>query len=231
MQQPPTLCAVLPQAVFFDLDGTLADTAHDLIAPVQAMRAERGLAPLPFETLRPFASMGARGLIGRGLGVEREDAAFAELRDEFLARYEQAMIVRTRLFDGMDIVLDTLDANGIRWGVISNKVERYVRPILGGLGLLERSVCAIGGDTTPHAKPHPAPLLHGAQLAGVDPTRCIYVGDDLRDIEAGRAAAMRTVAAAYGFCGELSPDRWGADHLIDAPIQLLAAVGIARAPR
>jgi len=231
MQQPPALSAGLPQAVFFDLDGTLADTAHDLIAPVQAMRAERGLAPLPFETLRPFASMGARGLIGRGLGVEREDAAFAELRDEFLARYEQAMIVRTRLFDGMDIVLDTLDASGIRWGVISNKVERYVRPILGGLGLLERSVCAIGGDTTPHAKPHPAPLLHGAQLAGVDPTRCIYVGDDLRDIEAGRAAAMRTVAAAYGFCGELSPDRWGADHLIDEPIQLLAAVGIARPPR
>jgi len=231
MQQPPTLSAALPQAVFFDLDGTLADTAHDLIAPVQAMRAERGLAPLPFETLRPFASMGARGLIGRGLGVEREDAAFAELRDEFLARYEQAMIVRTRLFDGMDIVLDTLDANGIRWGVISNKVERYVRPILGGLGLLERSVCAIGGDTTPHAKPHPAPLFHGAQLAGVDPTRCIYVGDDLRDIEAGRAAAMRTVAAAYGFCGEIAPDRWGADHLIDAPIQLLAAVGIAHPPR
>lgn len=230
-QTPPALSAVLPRAVFFDLDGTLADTAHDLIAPVQAMRAERGLGPLPFETLRPFASMGARGLIGRGLGVEREDAAFAELRDEFLARYEQAMIVRTRLFDGMDAVLDALDANGIRWGVISNKVERYVRPILGGLGLLERSVCAIGGDTTPHAKPHPAPLLHGAQLAGVDPTRCIYVGDDLRDIEAGRAAAMRTVAAAYGFCGELEPAGWGADHLIDEPIQLLAALGIAQLPQ
>jgi phosphoglycolate phosphatase len=218
-----------PLAVFFDLDGTLVDTAQDLIGPVQAMRAERGLAPLPFETLRPFASMGARGLIGRGLSVERDDEAFPALRDDFLSRYELAMLVHTRLFEGMGQVLEALEAAGIQWGVISNKVERYVRPILDGLGLLERSVCAIGGDTTAHPKPHPAPLLHGAQLAGADPRRCVYVGDDLRDIEAGRAAQMRTVAAAYGFCGELSPpDRWGADHLIDEPLQLLEVLGIAR---
>lgn len=221
--------ARLLQAVFFDLDGTLADTARDLAAPVQEMRAERGLALLPFETLRPFASMGARGMIERGLGVERDDDAFPALRDEFLSRYERAMLVHTRLFDGMEPVLEALEAAGIRWGVISNKVERYVRPILDGLGLLERAVCAIGGDTTAHAKPHPAPLLHGARLAGADPTRCVYVGDDLRDIEAGRAAAMRTVAVAYGFCGDLSPPEcWGADDLIREPIELLAALGIAR---
>jgi len=217
------------QAVFFDLDGTLADTAGDLVDPIQAMRAERGLDPLPFEALRPYASMGARGLILRGFGVARDDAAFAALRDEFLARYEQAMLVHTRLFEGMDTVLDALDDAGIRWGVISNKVERYVRPIVEGLGLGGRSVCAIGGDTTPFAKPHPEPLLHGARLASVEPTRCVYVGDDLRDIEAGRAAEMRTVAAAYGFCGVSgAPSEWGADYLIEAPLELLTELGIAR---
>ena len=217
------------KAVFFDLDGTLADTARDLAEPIQAMRAERGLAPLPYEALRPYASMGARGLILRGFGIANDHPDFPALREEFLSRYEQAMLVHTQLFDGMGEVLDALDAAGIRWGVISNKVERYVRPIVAGLGLGERSVCAIGGDTTPFAKPHPEPLLHGARLAGVDPAGCVYVGDDLRDIQAGRAAAMRTVAAAYGFCGaDDPPAAWGADHLIEAPIDLLPSIGIAR---
>ncbi|MBN9427981.1 MAG: HAD-IA family hydrolase [Burkholderiales bacterium] len=211
-----------PQAVFFDLDGTLADTAEDLVAPIHIMRRERGLAPMPFDELRPFASMGARGLIGKGLGVHRDAPEFAALRDEFLARYEAAMLVNTRLFTGMAEVLDALDAHGIRWGVISNKVERYVRPILDGLGLLQRAACAIGGDTTAFAKPHPEPLLHGARLTGVDTLLSVYVGDDLRDVEAGRAAAMRTVAAAYGFCGDAQPPhQWGADHLVERPIELL----------
>ncbi|MFP5461846.1 MAG: HAD family hydrolase [Gammaproteobacteria bacterium] len=212
----------LPEAVFFDLDGTLADTAEDLAAPVNALRAERGLPPLPLDALRPYASMGARGLLGQGLGVAPGDPGFDELREDFLRRYEAAICVRTRLFDGMPEVIETLERRRIAWGVVSNKVERYVRPILGALGVLERSATAIGGDTTAHAKPHPEPLLHAARLARVAPGRSVYVGDDERDIEAGRAAGMITVAAAYGFCGAASrPEDWGADFLIDSPAALL----------
>ena len=219
-----------PQAVFFDLDGTLADTADDLAAPVNAMRVESGLPPLPVEALRPYASMGARGLIGAGLGVTPEDAAFAALRDDFLRRYERDICVRTALFAGMAEVIGRLEGNGIVWGVVSNKVERYVRPILASLGLLTRSAAAIGGDTTAHAKPHPEPLLHAARLTGVAAERSVYVGDDRRDIEAGRAAGMITVAAAYGFCGDASPPaHWGADFLIDHPAQLLTLLPRASA--
>jgi len=219
-----------PLAVFFDLDGTLADTAADLVAPVQAMRAERGLAPLPLEVLRPYAAMGARGLLLKGLGVEREDPRFEALRDEFLQRYEAAMNVHTCLFPGIAEVLDALDDAAIRWGVISNKIERLVAPILASLGVLERAVCAIGGDTTGFAKPHPEPLLHGARIAGVQAEGCIYVGDDLRDILAGRAARMRTIAAAYGFCGEDSPPQsWGADAIVRGPGELIELLGLRRA--
>lgn len=211
-----------PQAVFFDLDGTLADTAADLVAPIQTMRAERGLQPLPIETLRPYASMGARGLLLEGLGVERDAPQFESLRNEFLQRYEAAMSVHTRLFPGISEVLDALDDAAIRWGVVSNKIERLVRPILASLGVLDRAVCVIGGDTTAFAKPHPEPLLHGARIASVAAHECVYVGDDLRDIEAGRAARMRTVAAAYGFCGlDSPPHSWGADDLILRPLDLL----------
>lgn len=221
--------ALPPRAVFFDLDGTLADTAADLVAPVQSMRAERGLAPMPFEVLRPYASMGARGLLLKGLGVEREAPEFEALRDEFLRRYEAAMNVHTRLFPGIAEVLGALDDASIPWGVISNKIERLVGPILESLGVLDRAVCAIGGDTTGFAKPHPEPLLHGARIAGVQAGSCVYVGDDLRDIVAGRAAQMRTVAAAYGFCGEESPPHsWGADALVTEPRQLLFLLGAER---
>lgn len=219
-------------AVFFDLDGTLADTATDLSLPVNAMRQARGLAPLPLEALRPFASHGARGLLGKGLGITPADPTYDDLRLDFLARYEAAMVVHTRLFDGMAQVLSTLDSQGIAWGVVSNKVERYVRPIMSSLGLLERAVSAVGGDSTAHAKPHPEPLLHAARQAGVAPAACIYVGDDLRDVQAGQAAGMATVAAAYGFCGDALPvGQWGADALIDHPLDLLHHLGLSKAAR
>lgn len=226
---PDLLLPFPPAAVFFDLDGTLADTAADLAEPVNAMRLERGLPALPLDTLRPVASMGARGLLGKGLGVDKDDAGYEALRDEFLRRYEAAMSVHTRLFDGMPPVLDALDAAGIPWGVVSNKVQRYVEPIIDALGLAERCRTRIGGDTTAFAKPHPEPLLHAARLVGVSPTHCVYVGDDRRDIVAAHAAGMKAVVAAYGYCGEADPPQaWGGDALVQAPDELPALLGIAR---
>ena len=216
-------------AVFFDLDGTLADTATDLSLPINAMRQAQGLPALELSILRPHASHGARGLIGKGLGISPEDHRYEALRQDFLARYEAAMVVHTKLFEGMTEVLAALEARGIAWGVVSNKVERYVRPIMAALGVLDRAVSAVGGDTTPHAKPHPEPLLHAARMARVDPSACVYIGDDLRDVHAGRAAGMATIAAAYGFCGEEPPvSAWGADALIEHPRELLAHLGLSQ---
>lgn len=217
-----------PAAVFFDLDGTLADTSADLAAPVNAMRVERGLPPMPVERLRPFTSMGARGLLAKGLDVHVGHPDHEALRQDFLRRYEARICVDTHLFEGMARVLDALDAAGIPWGVVSNKFERYVRPILGTLGLMERSRTAIGGDTASHAKPHPAPLLHAAAIVGVEPARCVYVGDDLRDVQAAHAAGMQAVVAAYGFCGEeLPPAEWGGDALIERADALLDVLGLS----
>ncbi|MGE0800178.1 MAG: HAD family hydrolase [Lautropia sp.] len=217
-----------PRAVFFDLDGTLADTADDLAAPINAIRAERGMAPLPIAELRPFASTGARGLIGRGLGCQPGDAEFDALRADFLARYERDIVVRTRLFDGMPELLLRLEAEGIRWGIISNQIERYVRIIAERLDLAARAAVALGGDSAPRPKPHPDLLLLALQRTGLAGADCIYVGDDHRDVVAGQAAGMRTVAAAYGYCGaDRPPERWGADALIHAPSALAAVIGLA----
>lgn len=211
-----------PDAMLFDLDGTLADTAADLCAPANQMRADRGLPPLPVSELGKHASSGARGILGCALGVTPDDSHYEALRTEFLRGYEQALVVHTKLFAGMAQVLSALEAHQIRWGVVSNKTEKYVVPILREMALLDRSACAIGGDTAARAKPHPDPLFLAATQLGVAPERCIYVGDDLRDIQAGSAAGMATVAAAYGYCGdEFPPAQWGADWLVNSPLDLL----------
>lgn len=214
--------------VLFDLDGTLADTAPDLAAVANRQRAARGLPPLPLEALRPLASHGARGMIGRALGVTPAAPEYLALRAQFFDWYEDALCVHTRLFPGMPEVLAALETRGIRWGVVTNKIARFTEPLLRALRLQARAACVVSGDTTPHAKPHPEPLRHALRACGVTAPAALYVGDDRRDIEAGRAAGVRTVVARYGYLGaDAAPDTWGADHAIDRPADLLALPGLA----
>lgn len=211
--------------VLFDLDGTLADTAPDLAGAVNRMLTSRGGTPLPLATLRPVASHGARGLIGRAFGLTPADAGYEDLRQEFFREYESALCRDTRLFPAMPQTLAALEQADIRWGIVTNKLARFTDPLVQALGLAGRAACIVSGDTTAHAKPHPAPLLHAAQAAGLDSAVSIYVGDDLRDVQAGRAAGMRTVAAAYGYLGDGTPvEQWGADHVIHRPDDLLPLV-------
>ncbi len=209
------------RAMLFDLDGTLADTAPDLAAAANAMRVARGLEPVPLERLRPMASHGARGLVGVAFECAPGDADYEALRVEFLDRYEAALAVHSTLFDGMPDVLDALEARGIAWGIVTNKAMRFTAPLAAKLGLATRAGAIVGGDTTAFAKPHPAPLLHAADLLDIPPSECIYVGDDLRDMTAGHAAGMGTVAAAWGYCGRSEPTQWQADVVCDEPRSLL----------
>ena len=216
------------RAVLFDLDGTLIDSAPDLAGTGNDMRLARGLEPLPYEHFRPMVGAGARGMVGIALQVGPSDAGFTELRDEFLARYEQRMTQQTQVFEAVRPVLVTLQAKGLPWGIVTNKAQRFTNPLVRALGLHARAAVVVSGDTTPHAKPHPAPLLEAARQMALLPEHCIYVGDDLRDVQAGRAAGMGTVAAAWGYLGAGEPiAAWGADHVIETPGQLLNLLTMA----
>ena len=209
-------------AVLFDLDGTLADSAGDLALALNRIRTSRGLAPIPDAELRPYASSGARGLLHRGMDVTPEHAEYAALRELFLANYEECLAQTTTLFDGVSETLDAIEARGLRWGIVTNKFERFAIPVVSALGLAHRAAAVVGGDTTPHAKPHPAPLLHAAQAMQVAASDCMYVGDDLRDVEAGAAAGMATIVAGYGYMGVGGdPRRWPATGWIDRPRDLI----------
>ena len=210
-----------PAAVFFDLDGTLVDTADDLAAPVNHMREARGLKPLPLEEYRPFASAGSRGLLHIGLGATTDDPDYPALRTEFLNRYEQEIAVHSRLFDGMPELLAWLEANGIRWGVISNKLEYLVRRLVQRLDLGHRVALAYGGDTAPRAKPWPDPLKMALQETGLTARQCVYIGDDLRDIQAAHAVDMPAVAAVYGYGNPNEIPQWKADHIVASPQEFL----------
>jgi 2-phosphoglycolate phosphatase len=215
-------------AVLFDLDGTLVDSAPDLAGTGNDMRAARGLPSLPYEQFRPMVGAGARGMVGVALQVTPVDAEFDAARDEFLRRYEQRMTQLTRVFEAMQPVLETLQASGMPWGIVTNKAARFTDPLVRALGLHAVAVAVISGDTTPHAKPHPAPLLEAARQMKIEPQHCVYVGDDLRDVQAGRAAGMLTVAAAWGYLGDGEPiHAWGADHVIETPDQLLSLLDLA----
>ena len=209
--------------VLLDLDGTLADTAPDLAAAVNRMRIARGIEPLPVTELRPYVSHGARGMVRRAFDVTPDDARYQELRNEFLREYEAALCVDSALFPGMEDTLQRLEQLGVKWGIVTNKLARYTLPLVRALQLSERAACVVSGDTTPFSKPNPAPLLHALAAANVDAAAAMYVGDDQRDIDAGRAAGLRTIVASYGYLGKGVPYHdWRADDVIHSPPELLS---------
>lgn len=208
-------------AVLFDLDGTLADTAGDLAGALNRLRADRGLPPVPVSALRPHASAGARGLLGAGLGLAPADEGYSQAREAFLAHYEACLAETTRLFDGVDEMLRAIESRGLAWGIVTNKAERYTGPVVLALGLAHRAGTIVSGDTTPHPKPHPAPLLHAASALKLPPQRCAYVGDDRRDIDAGNGAGMPTLVANWGYMGNGEPpSAWPANAWLDHPSDL-----------
>lgn len=215
-------------AVLFDLDGTLIDSAPDLGAAADKMRTDRGLASFPLTQYRPMAGAGARGMIAVAFGLEPEDTRFDALKEEFFANYESCLTARTYVFEGVAELIDHIRQGGLKWGVVTNKSARFTVPLTNTIPLFNTAQTIISGDTTPHAKPHPAPLLEAARQLGVAAGRCVYVGDDKRDIVAGRAAGMPTVAAAYGYLGLAADTQgWNADFTISAPLALLKFLRMA----
>jgi N-acetyl-D-muramate 6-phosphate phosphatase len=211
------------RAVLFDLDGTLIDSAGDLGAAADRMRVARGLPSLPLERYRHMAGAGARGMLGVAFGMTPDHPEFAAMREEFFLNYESCMTERTRAFDGIPELIGELTVRGLAWGVVTNKALRFTAPLTRQMSLFLTASAVVGGDSTPHAKPHPAPLLEAARLLNLEPRHCMYVGDDERDVAAGRAAGMPTVAATYGYLGSNSDTRlWGANAHIAAPLDLLA---------
>jgi 2-phosphoglycolate phosphatase len=215
-----------PLAVLFDLDGTLIDSAPDLAGTCNAMRLDRGLEALPYERLRRAVGTGARGMVWASFGLAPGDAGYDDLRDEFLDRYEARMTRETRIFADVVPVLAWLGSEGLTWGIVTNKATRLAAPLTQHLGLMDRAATLVCGDTVAHSKPHPAPLLEAARRLGLASAGCIYVGDDRRDVDAGRAAGMGTVVACWGYLGDGEPPAaWGADHLIESPSELIALIG------
>jgi len=206
------------EAVLFDLDGTLADTAPDMALTVNRMLERRGRAPVRIEAVRPHVSKGARGMIGAAFGLAPDDDGFQALREEFLDLYAQNLCVGTRLFPGMNELLEELESAGVLWGVVTNKFERFAVPLIESLGLAARAGVVVGGDTCPRPKPFPDPLLFAATNLGIAPMRTLYVGDDERDVQAARAAGMPVLVAGYGYLGDGAPPiLWGADAIVDSP--------------
>ena len=212
----------------FDLDGTLADTAPDLAAAVNALLRDEGREALPYEQIRPWVSWGAPRLVRLAFGDDLTEGRFQSLRARFLAFYEAGLCRHSRVFPEVEPVLDALERAGHPWGIVTNKPGWLTEPLVAALGLAGRAATVISGDTLPYAKPHPMPLLHAAREMGIEPVRCVYVGDAGRDIEAGRAAGMVTVAANWGYIpADDDPRDWAADRLFDEPsgiVELVASL-------
>ena len=216
------------QAILFDLDGTLIDSAPDLGAAADQMRVARGMPSLSIDLYRPLAGSGARGMLHIAFGMTPEDDAFADMREEFFQIYEKRMTQDTTIFDGVPELLTGIVARKLQWGVVTNKSKRFTDPLAAQMSLFATAGAVVSGDTTPHAKPHPEHLLEAARRIGVPPQACVYVGDDERDIIAGKAAGMYTVAAVYGYLGEKqSVEQWNADDVIESPHELLKRLKLA----
>lgn len=219
-------------AILFDLDGTLADTAPDLGAAVNVLLREEGLADKPLPLLRPYTSQGVRGLLKAGFGIDGNDPSYERRAQRFLDLYLERLCRETRLFSGISELLDTLEEHGLDWGIVTNKRTRFTNPLVAQLGLTPRTNCVVSGDTTAEAKPSPLPILHACQLLACHPERTWYIGDDRRDIVAGKAAGCFTVAVRYGYLGDSGPiDTWDADLIVDHPTELALHILKRVAPR
>ncbi len=215
------------QVILFDLDGTLVDTAPDLGLALNMQRERHGLPALPQATIRPYASHGSRGLLGVGFGLDPEHADFAAMRDEYLDLYDQVFTHSPVMFEGIPEVLAAIESAGMQWGVVTNKPRRFTLPLMAAMGMVERAACIVSGDDAARPKPSPDTLLLACDIARADPARCLYVGDAERDIQAGRAAGMRTVVARYGYLDQQdNPETWGAQIMIDTPLELLRQISI-----
>ncbi len=208
-------------SVLFDLDGTLLDTVDDFMAIILAMREERGLPPVDALRIRDRVSDGSVGMLSSAFNMQPTEAGFEALREEFLQRYDLALAVHTRPFDGIPELLDWLDGQGMPWGVVTNKLSRFSIPLLAAMGLADRCHALVCPDQVSHGKPHPEPLLKACVQMGVEPCHSVYIGDHLRDILAGKAADMPTIAALYGYIplGE-DPAGWQATHSVRSPAEL-----------
>ena len=215
-------------AVLFDLDGTLIDSAPDLGAAADQMRVARGMPSLPLVSYRHMAGAGARGMLEIAFGIAPQDTGFDAMREEFFSNYAACMTERTYAFDGVQELIAHLEQRKLPWGVVTNKSSRFTDPLTRAMPLFANAGTIVSGDTTPHAKPHPAPLLEAARQLGVDATQCVYVGDDERDVVAGLAAGMKTVAASYGYLGKKTEiQSWGAHAEINSPLALLQLLASA----
>ncbi|NNJ91026.1 MAG: phosphoglycolate phosphatase [Gammaproteobacteria bacterium] len=209
-------------AVLFDLDGTLVDTAPDLANALNVTLKHFGRDPLPFERIRPEVSHGGIALIRLGFEIEPDDKAFEDYRQFLLDYYQDNLSVDSRLFEGMDVLLEKLESNGIPWGVVTNKPSWLTDPLMQQMGMDKRAACIVSGDTCDNKKPHPEPIHHACQLAGVSAEHCWYIGDAERDIEAGNAAGCTTVTALFGYIDDDDqPENWHADHIISHPSEMM----------
>jgi N-acetyl-D-muramate 6-phosphate phosphatase len=205
------------KAVLFDLDGTLIDSAPDLAAAADKMRIDRGMPSIPYEQYRSMAGAGARGMLGVAFDMAPEHPNFVAWREEFFYNYEMCLTQRTKAFAGVEEMLCSLKLRGLPWGIVTNKSARFTDALVRQMPVLKDAATVISGDTTAHAKPHPEPMYEASRRINVLPQHCVYVGDDKRDIEAGQAAGMLSLAATWGYMGSHDVNTWNADAALKEP--------------